>query len=103
VLATDPASNTVTAGPRTALLADSVPLRDVFLHRDADCVDAVKLRYRGRRLRCRVPGDLDAGGHPRAQVELAQPAERTAPGQVACLYSGELIVGRGTIAAPAAP
>ena len=35
---------------------------------------------------------------PRARIELAQPAERTAPGQIACLYAGELVVGYGTIA-----
>jgi tRNA U34 2-thiouridine synthase MnmA/TrmU len=29
---------------------------------------------------------------------LLAPAERTAPGQLACLYSGDLLVGRGTIA-----
>jgi tRNA U34 2-thiouridine synthase MnmA/TrmU len=32
-------------------------------------------------------------------VELDEPAERTAPGQLACLYAGELLVGYGTIAA----
>jgi tRNA U34 2-thiouridine synthase MnmA/TrmU len=33
------------------------------------------------------------------RVELGEPAERTAPGQLACLYAGELVVGHGTIAA----
>ena len=36
--------------------------------------------------------------HRRSSVELIEPAERTAPGQIACLYSGEVIVGHGTIA-----
>jgi tRNA U34 2-thiouridine synthase MnmA/TrmU len=31
------------------------------------------------------------------RVALEGPAERTAPGQHACLYSGELVVGHGTI------
>jgi tRNA U34 2-thiouridine synthase MnmA/TrmU len=30
-------------------------------------------------------------------VRLDEPAERTAPGQFACLYSGDVIVGHGTI------
>ncbi len=35
----------------------------------------------------------------RAGIELLHEAERTAPGQLACLYAGELVVGHATIAA----
>jgi tRNA U34 2-thiouridine synthase MnmA/TrmU len=45
-----------------------------------------------------VPGDLRAGRHARLAIELNEPAERTAPGQIACLYAGDLVVGYGTIA-----
>jgi tRNA U34 2-thiouridine synthase MnmA/TrmU len=31
------------------------------------------------------------------QVELDEPAERTAPGQIACLYAGDVIVGYGVV------
>jgi tRNA-uridine 2-sulfurtransferase len=99
VLATDPASGTVTVGPRACLLTRTVAIRDLVLRRDAPCVDAVKLRYRGRLLACRMSERLPAGAHAAASVELLQPAERTAPGQIACLYAGELVVGHGTIAA----
>ncbi len=98
VLTTDPASNTVTVGPRAELLTQTVPVRDLTLHRAGLVVDAIKVRYRGSRLHCRLPADLPAGTHPSIEVELIEPAERTAPGQIACLYSGELIVGHGTIA-----
>lgn len=97
VLGTDRVSNAVTVGPRSELLTEAVPIRDVVLHRDSSRVDAVKLRYRGGRLACRLAGDLAAGEHPAATVELHAPAERTAPGQIACLYRGELIVGHATI------
>ncbi len=103
VLATDASSNTVTVGPRSALLARSFPVRDLVLRRSSRRVDAVKLRYRGRRLPCRLAQPLPPGEHPRAQVELSAPAERTAPGQLACLYAGELVVGHATIAPPGAP
>ncbi len=103
VLSTDLAANSVTVGPRKALLSATVPIRDVVLHRDAAAVDAVKVRYRGGRLGCRVSDALQAGRHATAQLELAEHAERTAPGQIACLYSGELVVGHGTIAVPVAP
>lgn len=98
VLKTDTRANTVTVGPRNALLAGEVPVRELTLHRDSDCVDGVRVRSHGRRFDCRLQRGLGAGRHARARIELAQPAERTAPGQIACLYAGELVVGHATIA-----
>jgi tRNA U34 2-thiouridine synthase MnmA/TrmU len=98
VLGTDAAANTVTVGTRGELMAAEIPVREIVLHRPATEVDGVRVRAHGRRMDCRLPGDLAAGRHERAAIELLAPAERTAPGQLACLYSGELLVGRGTIA-----
>jgi tRNA-specific 2-thiouridylase len=98
VLATDTRANTVTVGPRDALLAREVTVREATLHRDGGCVDGVRVRSHGRRFACRVPGELAAGRHARLVVELEEPAERTAPGQIACLYAGDVVVGVGTIA-----
>jgi tRNA-uridine 2-sulfurtransferase len=98
VLATDTRANTVTVGPRGALLADAVAVREATLHRDGGCVDGVRVRAHGRRFACRVRGALAAGRHARLAVELDEPAERTAPGQFACLYAGDVVVGYGTIA-----
>jgi tRNA-uridine 2-sulfurtransferase len=102
VIATDAHTNTVTVGRREELRTASVAVRDVTLHRDAGCVDGVKVRYRGKRVPCRVQGTRDAGAHERVQLEMVQEIERTAPGQIACLYAGDLIVGLGTIASHAA-
>ncbi len=99
VLATDAAANTVTVGPRSELLARAMAVREVTLHRDGRCVDGVRVRAHGRRLPCRLSGHSSAGRHARLDVELDRPVERTAPGQLACLYAGDLIVGCGTIAA----
>jgi tRNA-specific 2-thiouridylase len=99
VLATDTRANTVTVGPRDALLAQSLPVRELTLHRQGACVDGVRVRSHGRRFPCRIARELDAGHHPRASIELREPAERTAPGQLACLYAGDVVVGYGTIAA----
>ena len=74
-------------------------MREIVLHRPGSQVDGVRVRSHGRRLACRVAGQLDAGSHPRGGIELLAAAERTAPGQLACLYSGELVVGHATIAA----
>jgi tRNA-uridine 2-sulfurtransferase len=99
VLATDARSNTVTVGSREHLLASEVSVREALLHRDGGCVDGVRVRAHGRRFTCRVAGDPAAGRHRRLAIELDEPAERTAPGQLACLYAGDVVVGYGTITA----
>jgi tRNA-uridine 2-sulfurtransferase len=99
VLDTDARANTVTAGHREQLRTRRVAVRDITLHRAAGSVNGVRLRAHGRTHRCRVAPDLTAGSHARADVELDGPVERTAPGQLACLYADELVVGYGTIAA----
>lgn len=98
VLATDTTANTVTVGPRDALLSQSLPVRELTLHRHGARVDGVRVRSHGRRFACRIERELAAGRHARAKIALAEPAERTAPGQVACLYAGDVVVGYGTIA-----
>jgi tRNA-specific 2-thiouridylase len=98
VLATDTHSNTVMVGPREQLLSRSLPVRELTLHRHGACVDGVRVRSHGRRFPCRVGRELDVGRHRRASIELHEPAERTAPGQLACLYAGDVVVGYGTIA-----
>jgi tRNA-specific 2-thiouridylase len=97
VLETDAGTNTVTVGAREELRAERIAVRDLVLHRAGGAVDGVRLRAHGRRFDCRLAEPLDAGLHAGAEVELLADAERTAPGQLACLYSGELVVGHGTI------
>ena len=99
VLATDARANTVTVGPRAELLAQGVDACEVTLHRDGACVDGVRVRAHGQRLACRLGEPLAAGRHARVRVELQEPAERTAPGQLACLYAGDVVVGHATIGA----
>jgi tRNA-uridine 2-sulfurtransferase len=99
VLSTDAAKNTVTVGPRAELLCGGVLVREATLHRAGGCVDGVKVRSHGRRFPCRLAGEADAGAHAQLNIELEEPVERTAPGQFACLYAGDVIVGYGTIAA----
>ena len=98
VLRTDARANSVTVGPRAELLARDLAHREVTLHRHGGCVDGVRVRSHGRRFPCRMAKGAPAGRHPRVRLELAQPAERTAPGQLACLYAGDVVVGYGTIA-----
>jgi tRNA U34 2-thiouridine synthase MnmA/TrmU len=59
----------------------------------------VRVRSHGPRVACRLSEGLGAGRHREIQIELERPAERTAPGQIACLYSGDLVAGYATVAA----
>jgi tRNA-specific 2-thiouridylase len=98
VLEKDAGANTVRIGPRVALQTDRVALRGVRLHRPGDRVDRVKLRYRSRALRAELGGHLEPGRHRWAELVLAQSTDGVAPGQLACLMEGEVVVGTGTIA-----
>jgi tRNA-specific 2-thiouridylase len=89
VLATDAERNSVTVGTREQLRTHTVALCDVVLHRPADEVDHVKLRYRSRPLPCRIEGDA---------VHLGEPVEGAAPGQVAVLMRGDAVAGHAIIA-----
>ncbi len=97
----DAASGRVTVGPQAALRTDRVPVRGARLHRAGARVDRVKLRYRSRPLGAHLVGDPPAGRHRALAIALEEPVDGAAPGQLACLMDGELVVGWGTIARPA--
>jgi tRNA-specific 2-thiouridylase len=98
VLDKDARSGRVVVGPKEALQTTRVAVRSARLHRGGARVDRVKLRYRSKPVRAYVAGDPPAGRHPRLALELDEPVLGAAPGQLACLMDGELIVGWGTIA-----
>jgi tRNA-specific 2-thiouridylase len=98
VIGKDAVRNEVIVGPRSSLRTTRVRVRNARLHRAGARVDSVKLRYRSRPLECRLAGDPPPGHHAALEVELAQAVDGAAPGQLACLMDGELVVGWGTIA-----
>ncbi|HET8977946.1 MAG TPA: tRNA 2-thiouridine(34) synthase MnmA [Solirubrobacteraceae bacterium] len=98
VLDKDAATGRVTVGTRSELRTERVALRSARLHRPGERVNRVKLRYRSRPLRARVLGDAPQGRHRSLAVALRDPVDGAAPGQLACLMDGDLVVGWGTIA-----
>ena len=100
VTATDAERNRVTVGPREDLARTRVRLRGARLHRGSERAREVRLRYHSRAIPCRVSA-AGPGEHPELELELAEPAYGVAPGQTACLYDGDLVVGRATIAGAA--
>ena len=98
VLDKDAIHNQVIVGPRSSLRATRVKARAATLHRAGARVDRVKLRYRSRPLECRLAGDPQPGRHAALEIELADAVDGAAPGQLACLMDGDLVVGWATIA-----
>jgi tRNA-specific 2-thiouridylase len=92
VLAKDAARNRVVVGTRSELATGRVPLEDVTLHRPPRRVRAARLRYRATPIGCRAV-DREGG----LALELERSADAVAPGQIACLMDGDLVVGCGTI------
>jgi tRNA-specific 2-thiouridylase len=97
VIAKDAANNRVVVGPHDRLMTDRVRVRGARLHREGARVDRVKLRYRSQALPARICDSPAAGNHRELMLELDEPVAGAAPGQLACLMDGELIVGWGTI------
>ena len=89
-LRSDPATNTVVVGPRTALATTTVHVRG-RLHLPLERAEA-KLRYRSPAVGATV--ESTATGF---RLELDRPAYGVAPGQAAVLYDGDAVVGAGTI------
>jgi tRNA-specific 2-thiouridylase len=98
VLDKDADRDRVTVGPVAALRTARVSVRSARLHRAGARVNRVKLRYRSRPLDAELVGDPPAGRHRLLDVRLHTPVDGAAPGQLACLMDGELVVGWGTIA-----
>jgi len=98
VLEKDALHNRVVVGPRSRLATRSVHVRSATLHRASGVVDSVRLRYHAAAVPCRVAGGPGEGRHPTLELELGSAANGVAPGQTACLMSGDCVVGAGIVA-----
>jgi tRNA-uridine 2-sulfurtransferase len=100
VIDKDAARNEVVVGPRSALRTTDVTVHNARLNRAGARVNRVKLRYRSRALECHLAGagELGPGRHASLELALDEAVDGAAPGQLACLLDGDLVVGWGTIA-----
>ena len=89
-LRSDVGANALVVGPRRALGATRVEARG-RLYLDVEDVE-VKLRYRSAPVAARV--SASAAGF---SLELREPVEAIAPGQVAVLYDDDAVVGAGVV------
>jgi tRNA-specific 2-thiouridylase len=79
----------VVVGRKERLAVREVHVRDAVLR---GVPDSVRLRYRSRPVPCSVEGEA-----PTITLRLHETFEGAAPGQVAVLYRGDMVVGHGTI------
>lgn len=100
VVGVDPAANTVTVGPRTALAVRVIEgIRPTWTESpvDGSWRGLVQVRAHGEALPALVTA-TDGG----LRIALDQPAYGIAPGQAAVAYDGDRVVGACTIAGTAA-
>jgi len=97
VIDKDPATNTVTVGPKHALKTQTVQLTDLVLHRPAGQVTHVKLRYRSDPVPCSLESARDVQS---AICNLQSPFEAVTPGQTATFLENGAILGCATISDP---
>lgn len=94
VTAVDPASGTVTVGPREAALHNDLVLRDVrwLTPPQGRLVAGVQVRHRGEVIACEATFD---GATARVRMDGATVA---APGQAAVLFDGDRVLAGGWVA-----
>jgi len=97
VLDKDAARNRVTVGPRSDLASRRVRLRSVQLRRPSVRINNVMLRYHTAPVPARADTDAGPGPHRSLSLHLERPFDGPAPGQLACLMDGDVVVGWGTI------
>jgi tRNA U34 2-thiouridine synthase MnmA/TrmU len=98
VLEKDVDRERVVVGPAAALATARIGVRGARLHRGGREVDRVKLRYRAEPVACRIEERAVRGDHEQLTLALEQAITGAAPGQLACLMSGPLVIGSATIA-----
>lgn len=94
----DAASNTVTVGPREALLRGGLVASEMNWLADAPRAGewarcGAKVRYNAQP----VPARVRAADGRLAEVRFDEPQEAVAPGQAVVLYDGETVLGGGWI------
>jgi tRNA-specific 2-thiouridylase len=91
----DPASATVTIGPREELLSRRLVAAGANWHAQApESFDAaVQIRYNHRG----APARVRRTGSDTFEVEFTEPVSAVTPGQVAVVYDGDVLLGGGWI------
>jgi tRNA-specific 2-thiouridylase len=94
-------TNTVTVGPKEALRTQTIHLDPIELHRPAEEVTHVKLRYRSTPVACTLtPQSATREPRQSAICNLESTFEAATPGQTAVLLRHNAVIGWATISDP---
>ncbi len=102
VLAIDPATNTVTAGPDSDLLSRDLLATDMNWIAQDGLPEPTRLHVKIRHRHTPAPALVSDLGHGRIAALFDEPQRAITPGQSAVLYHGDDVVGGGWIT-PARP
>ena len=100
VVRKDAGSNTVTVGPREALLAEGCAAGDCNWLVDPPgdwCECTAKIRYNAEPVHARVRALPGAGPQPDLEVHFAEPQPAVAPGQAVVCFDGDRVLCGGWI------
>ncbi len=100
VIATDPASQTVTVGSDSHLLRRELVARDVNWLSWPGLKGPAHVNVRIRNRHIPAPATISPVSATRVQVRFDDPQRAITPGQAAVFYSGEVVVGGGWIENP---
>jgi tRNA-uridine 2-sulfurtransferase len=97
VLKLDAATARIVVGPRAALAAHAITLREVNWLVPVECAVPLFCNVKVRSMRPAVPARVIALDGGAARVELLAPEEAVAPGQACVFYDGSRVLGGGWI------
>jgi tRNA-specific 2-thiouridylase len=98
VIATNPASQTVTVGPEPELYRSSLMASSVNWISPAGIERETRAQVKIRNKHVPAPATLVPGEHPgRVEVRFDKPQRAVTPGQAAVFFDGDLVLGGGWI------
>ena len=93
----DMVNNTVTVGPNEALFSQALLANDWNWYPFPALTEPLRVTVKTRHSQNEQPGTVYPEENGFARVEFDNPQRAVTPGQAVVLYSGELVVGGGTI------
>lgn len=97
VVAKDAQRNTVTLGKNEELFSRELTAEDINLISVADLTGPMRITAKARYKQQETPATLEPVGDSRVRVVFDQPQRAVTPGQAVVFYSGDTVVGGGTI------
>ena len=97
VAAKSAANNTVTLGPESSLYGKSLAAKDINLIACADIRKPMRVMVKTRYLQAAQSALAEQTGEDSLHIEFDAPQRAITSGQAAVMYSGNIVVGGGTI------